>query len=513
MLSLVCWFAVATQTPSTSWYGPEIVEFPFAFAGNPYDIEKSDIRVKFVDSKGDTVERIAYFDPDSFSWKAVLLANRPGIYKATLIRNTIPQVGDADQTTVELETSALPTGFIKVDPINKNRFLRDSGQSYIPLGFNLGWQNPGQPAIADSLKAMGQNGVNWTRIQATAWDGKNPWIPRSGAPDDDRLLPEPLLEWDSIVDSAEKSGVAIQFVLFSHSQFSLKADGTWNSNPWNKANGGFLAEPGDFFTDPEAKRRTKMWLRYAVARWAHHPAIMAWELIDDVDALAAPPAGLVAWHLEMADYLRSIDPYHHLITTGSGQSLNGLSSSLDYYQPRAIAATIGVAVAKTTIQTDKPGFIGSIGTEQAPTSDSRAAIRDSIWTPILSGQSGSAGFNLWSTVLGDDLLPEYAAANRIVKESGLADHPGSRKVDVNVISSSSLQVNAIGQIDWLLMRVKGAGRVVASRLGLSPGNYELTSYALGKNDSQKQEIQIGGITQEIIITIPGDDSVFVFKAK
>jgi hypothetical protein len=414
---------------------------------------------------------------------------------------------------VELQPSALPTGFIKVDPINKTRFLRDSGQPFIPLGFNLGWQNPGQPAIADSLKLMGQNGANWTRIQATGWDGKNPWIPRSGAADEDRLIPEPLLEWDSIVDAAEKSGVAIQFVVFSHSHFSSKSDGTWSSNPWNKANGGFIAAPADFFTDPEAKRRAKMWLRYAVARWGHHPSIMAWELFDDVEAIEAPTADLAAWHREMAEYLRSIDPYQHLITTGSGQSIIGLSSSLDFYQPHAIAATIGAAVAKTTLQTDKPGFIGSIATDPAPASDSRSAVRDSIWTPILAGHAGSAGYSLWSTVLGDNLLSEYAAASRIIKESRLSEHPGSRKVDVSLAASSTVQVNAIGQIDWLMMRVKGAGRVVASRLGLSPGNYELTSYALSKSEGQKQEIQIGGITQEIILTMPGDDSVLVFKTK
>ncbi len=41
-------------------------------------------------------------------------------------------------------------------------------------------------------------------------------------------------------------------MLFHHGPYSTTTDSNWHEHPWNVANGGFLADPTDFFVDPEA---------------------------------------------------------------------------------------------------------------------------------------------------------------------------------------------------------------------------------------------------------------------
>ncbi len=132
--------------------------------------------------------------------------------------------------------------------------------------------------------------------------------------------------YDSIVEDAMQKGIGIQLVLQHHGQFSTTTNSNWNENPYNIANsafGGFLTNPEDFFTNAEAKRLTKNKYRYIVARWGYCPAIFAWELWNEVqftDGWNNNRPAVVAWHQEMADYIRSIDPHGHLITTSSDGS-------------------------------------------------------------------------------------------------------------------------------------------------------------------------------------------------
>jgi endo-1,4-beta-mannosidase len=93
--------------------------------------------------------------------------------------------------------------------------------------------------------------------------------------------------------------------------FSNAAFEPWANHPWNVKNGGFLSSPAEFFTNIDARRRSKMWLRYAAARWGASSHIVAWQLYADTQA--SNSADLAAWEKEMAAYLRSVDPYGHLI--------------------------------------------------------------------------------------------------------------------------------------------------------------------------------------------------------
>ena len=139
------------------------------------------------------------------------------------------------------------------------------------------------------------------------WDGKNLDWPKPGA--FGQLSLSVAQKWDGIVAAAEQSGICFQMTLQHHGQYSSSVDPQWSGNPYNTANGGFLSNATQFFTNATAKALTKRKLRYAVARWGYSPAVMAWELFNEVQFTDAAQVGqwsiIGAWHDEMAQFIRS----------------------------------------------------------------------------------------------------------------------------------------------------------------------------------------------------------------
>src|SRR5579862_554456 len=250
MLSLLL-ALTAHQTPKETWYGPAEIRFPLTVAGNPYDPDKNDVEVTF--TKGSTTEkRLAFFD--GTAWRCRLLAHAPGTYQVAVTVNGVAPPSREPSTVQLTAKRAMP--FVR---IGDNRFVLGDGEPFWPIGHSLGWTDPKlYSMLADQLPTMGANGVNWARIWATAWDGRNPYWKIDGAKlPDGYYSQEALAKWDKIVGNAESAGVHFQWTLHYHGQVSSTVNPNWPDHPWNAKNGGFLAKAEEFFTDPEAKRRTK----------------------------------------------------------------------------------------------------------------------------------------------------------------------------------------------------------------------------------------------------------------
>jgi hypothetical protein len=305
------------------------------------------------------------------------------------------------------------------------------------------------------MTKMGQQGANWSRIWTSHWDGKNPFWPDKGQ----RLAPRelwqgPLQTWDAIVDAADRAGVSFQFVLFHHGPYSTTTDSNWSDHPWNTKNGGFLADPTDFFVNPEAKKRAKIWLRYAVARYAHSPAIMAWELFNEVqwvDAIKKNPgrmADVAAWHKEMAAYVRSLDPYHHLLTSSSSESLDShIFDSVDYMQPHTYPANVLASIGGYKFK-GKPGFFGEFGPPAGPRGSVRKLVRDGIYGGILAGHAGAGEYWFWDQVDRNGLAPDYKAARYVIDHSGLLDHPNAKPLDIWVDTPKHGDMQLAAGLGW-----------------------------------------------------------------
>ena len=131
----------------------------------------------------------------------------------------------------------------------------------------------------------------------------------------------------------------------------------------------------DFFISEAAKARHRNYLRYIVARWGYSPAIGMWEFFNEIDNIQfrdernpIPAADIVAWHAEMAAYLKSIDPFGHIVTTSiSHRDLEGLNDvkDLDINQKHIYCATS--SIPETIIRYEKahgkPYVIGEFSYE------------------------------------------------------------------------------------------------------------------------------------------------------
>jgi hypothetical protein len=398
------------------WFGPAEATFRMAPSGDPFDRAQNDVRVRFTDGAGREYERIAFYLGDG-RYRAVLVAPQAGDFTATLWRNGRRAPGQPEEAAI-IARAPLRDGFLRRSGAFPNRLAWDSGRTYYPVGMNLAWGNEKVPDLTAAMRAMDAAGLNWARIWANHWDGKNPiW-------DKNSLNPAALAKWDALVQFAP---IPFQFVLFHHGQFSTRVNPNWAEHPWNRANGGFLVNPADFFTDPEAKRRTKMYLRQAVARYAHSPNLLAWELFNEVewtDARYADRwADIAEWHAEMAAYLRSIDPYRHLITTSSYTEEPALWSAMDIVQPHTYPSDLDAAIRGVANPGDKPLLFGEYGPGGNAPHTTRM-LADGTLAGVFANHAGAGQYWFWDIAApGTPLFADLARLARIVRESGVAERP------------------------------------------------------------------------------------------
>lgn len=177
---------------------------------------------------------------------------------------------------------------------------------------------------------------------------------------------------ESMLDLCKDNDVYTMLTLGYHGQFnpimdSWGANDEWQRNPYNVRNGGPCQKPADFFSNTEAKRHYKNYLRYMVARFAFNPRIAAWEFWNEIDITQrsqnVPMADLVSWHDEMSTYLTSIDPFKHVITTslsgGDNPELWNVKNieltQIHHYEP---SATFTAQTVNMVNKYKKPHVIG-----------------------------------------------------------------------------------------------------------------------------------------------------------
>ncbi len=177
---------------------------------------------------------------------------------------------------------------------------------------------------------------------------------------------------DEILRLSEEKGLYVMLTFDHHGIFKdfidiWASNAEWKTNPYNAANGGPCESPTDFFTNPEAKKIYKNRLRYLVARWGYSTHLACWEFFNEVDNVLnwqdIPPLAIVNWHKEMADYLKQIDPYKHLVSTSvTSKEIPGLweIESLDFTQHHNYGQTNGMkkSILKYVEKFKKPDVVG-----------------------------------------------------------------------------------------------------------------------------------------------------------
>jgi cellulose synthase/poly-beta-1,6-N-acetylglucosamine synthase-like glycosyltransferase len=205
----------------------------------------------------------------------------------------------------------------------------------------------GARVIDADIERMAAAGIGVGRVWMAPWFGGLEW--RSDAEGFHGLGQYDLRNaWriDDILGHAREHGVLIELALNSHGPFTTGYDSQWSENPFNARNGGPAATPEAVLTDAEARRLFRQRFRYLAARWGADPALFGWTLWIEINMVTERVEPLIAWHTEMAAWLRENDVGRHPISTefntGTGMPAIWSLPGIDYTQAAAYSEAGGL---------------------------------------------------------------------------------------------------------------------------------------------------------------------------
>ncbi len=386
---------------------------------NPYDPDQIDVQARFSAPSGREIVIPAFWYQDytvggtqkteqyipagPAHWRVRFLPVEEGQHSVRLkAQDKDGNVDQAGPFSFIVSAGQAP-GPVRRHASNPVLLQYTNGAPYMPLGHNLGFEdgNPGLNGTAyyrSLLPSFASSGENWTRLWMTDFSRTAlEWTDAHWSGFYQGLGTYSLrAAWrvDQFFEIALANGVQVQLVLNDHGQFSTFANQRWNTdgsgysgNPYNSAFGGPVpqANPEQFFSNAAARNLFRRRLHYLVARWSAYPNLLAWELFNEVQwagtqsrnfySDGSTRAAIVAWHSEMADFLRAQDPFGHLITTSSDDGYGfsnwvpmwtlasiDLVQSHHYGQPPGARDTkIRDYVAAAQQAYNKPVIIGEMG--------------------------------------------------------------------------------------------------------------------------------------------------------
>jgi len=309
---------------------------------NPYDPQVVDVQGRFTDPDGQTMSVPGFIYqayertktpaghekliPVGHSyWKVRFAPPKQGKY--TYMVSVRDALGET-RSEVGSFTATAPVdarGYARVSKRDPKFFEYDNGDFLFPTGINMrdgGDQAEKQKGTYDFdayFKKFQEEGLNFVRTWMCAWWGGVEWSDKYHSRYDGvgRYAQYNAWRLDYAFDLAEQHGLLLELTLNSHGQFRRdKFDAEWEYNPYSARNGGFVASPAMFFTSKLGKEMTKQRYRYTVARWGYSQNLMSWDMVNEVDLTEGYQREKVAaWHQELAAYLRSIDPWKHIVVT------------------------------------------------------------------------------------------------------------------------------------------------------------------------------------------------------
>lgn len=306
-------------------------------------------------------------------------------------------------------------GAVRIARHDPRQFERQDGTPFFWLGQNVAWATDFKPY----LEKVAAYGGNTCRVWLCPW-GLN--LERKTEPGVYDLAVARRI--DELMRTAEATGVRIVFCFTFHGATAS----FWHESPYAAANGGPCLRPEDFWTDAPARRQFKSLLDYAVARWGASPALLSWELINEVDlAKYERPGDAAGWVREMAGYLKHTDPHGHLVTASvtraSFEEDLWDDPNVDVVCAHGYGADVPAVLyeaAKARGARAKPFVLAEFGGGWEPAADQPDAqglrLQAALWLSACSPSAGAALPWWWDThIQAHELHGRFAALARFLK--------------------------------------------------------------------------------------------------
>jgi Domain of unknown function (DUF5060)/Secretion system C-terminal sorting domain len=480
---------------------------------NPYDYADISIHAAFTAPSGriDTVDGFFMQDYTLNTTNGSLTADGTGNFKVRYSPNetgtwqyyviATNTAGTANSMAQNFQCNASSEkGFIRKNSSNYLGF--DNNEQFIPVGQNQAWHQT-NPYVNYKLwlQKLSDNKANMIRIWQAVWgfgiEWKNGVDGYSGI-EKYKQTSSYYLDW--LLNEAKNKGVYIMFCINHHGMVSSNVNPNWPDNPYNAANGGPCVNTWDFFTNSVAKNLHKNRLRYIIARWGYSENIMSWELFNEVDwtdNFSMHKDEVKNWHIEMADYIKTIDINKHLVTTSYANNTydpnTWASSSIDFTQvhnyigsPNVENALAG-AVADYVSQYNKPAINGEYGIDANNVSLSTIDpngiyIHNSIWATAFSGAMG-AGMSWWwdNYIDPQNLYHYYKPLSELLATIALKDDNYKKNASTTTGGGTSDLILTPG----IGFALAGASSFTIDATGtVTPSASQLSGYLFGQFNSQ-----------------------------
>lgn len=308
-------------------------------------------------------------------------------------------------------------GIIKVSSNNLS-FEFEDGTSYVPVGANVAWYSSADRRYNDytlMLDGMKRGGYNYIRQWMAAWGTCLWWENITNY--NNRL--DEALEQDLILDMMEEAGIYVNLTLYHHGMFSSKTNPMWkgSSNSWYTSKYGYnpysdvISSGAAFFSNEYAKKWTKNYLKYVIARYTSYDSIMSYELFNEIDWIEDYNiAQGKTWHEEMAEFIKETDYRCHMVTSSIKSDKGSVAQSIfsidaiDYanfhiyagYNFLSLFSSSGpsyVSAYSKPVMIQECGYSGTSGQAQHDSDPSDTSLHAQIWGGIMT--TASTGMPWW----------------------------------------------------------------------------------------------------------------------
>jgi hypothetical protein len=286
---------------------------------NPFDLETN--LVEFLIQQPDFSTRVLSFFYDGLNadglqqWEARFAPKQAGLHRFTV------RINGNVQTQFEVPVKAnlkKKQGGLKVSARQGSPtaerlgvFEYESGEAFRGNGLNVCWAND----YEYYFKKMQAAGMNVTRIWMCPWNLSFEWEETGLG----RYNLESARRLDGILELADKYGIFVILCMDYHGVarkgLGFFRENRWLVNPYNKVNGGPCADGAELFTSEAAKTFFKRRYKYIVSRFGHSNRLAAWEFYNEADLMAGKAIPVNRWHIEMAEYIKSVDVHERMVST------------------------------------------------------------------------------------------------------------------------------------------------------------------------------------------------------
>jgi hypothetical protein len=326
------------------------------------------VRKEVPTGRGGTRVQPEYNFPKADTWKARFAPDEVGTWKYAYTFSDTKggkAAGEGEFACIVGRTPKRPLhGFVRQDPANPMRWVFDDGTPYFPIGFQEGAGDAKGLGTCLSTAAMEgpfrNDRPNLPAVPPGAMFRRGPAMNPQNAdvqcrrfsrcgfnmlrfsqqncayaitPSLDRVNLMESIMTDELLECARKYGFRIFYGIF-----------------------GYMNVRADHPEDAEAMAKVKRLVKYSVDRWGAY--VDFWEFLNEQKADAG-------WYAIHTPYLKSIDPYHHPVTTSwERPELEGinLSAPHQYVGINELGADMQIAGAAAGWKKHgKPVIVGEAG--------------------------------------------------------------------------------------------------------------------------------------------------------